>query len=1117
MLGEVSKEIAVKGYVALLRRRSPIKIQNYNNFENETAISASGKIHFENPKNPDSVLALLRNSGCFSGAHLASILSSKPSILSRSLENNLIPKYNFLKSVHISNEDAMKVLKRSCWSSSGNLEETIATNIAVLREIGVPISHISFLVVRYHTICQRSDKFSENVKKVVEMGFNPLKFTFLNALQAFCQTTESTRQQKKEIYRRWGWSEDEILLAFRTRPECMRLSEKHVMKVLDFLVNKMGWQPAAVSRDPVAICLNFEKRVVPRCSVVKVLLLKGLVKKDMRSSTFLSSLRGISWINCPGILEYLSSPSLHGKFPVKGRIALLQTKSDQDSELYNFEIGKSLKLPLQMCLKFICERLGLIPKRWQADSTTQLHLLRNTTPFIIRCFSASNQHSFTVSYLVNSCGLSPETAISASEKIHFENPKNPDSVLALLRNSGCTNTHITKIVTKLPSLLLVDPEKTLLPKLEFFCSMGFSSARVASMLSPDPSLLGRSLEKVLIPKYNFLKSVHISNEDAIKVLRRSSWSSSGNLERNIAANIAVLRETGVPISRISYLVTRYHAISLRSDNSVKMSRRRWGWSEDEILSAFRRRPQCMQLSEKKVNKVLDFLVNKMGWQPAVVARAPVAICLNLRRGLFQDFSGILECLSFSFPPWEVPYAIRKHFKTRENPGSKGKFFLEKVLKELPVEGRIALLQTKSDQDSELYDFEIGKSLKLPLQMRLKFICERLGLIPKWWQADSTTQLHFLRNTTPFIIRLFSASNQHSFTVSYLVKSCGLSPETAISASEKIHFENPKNPDSVLALLRDSGCTNTHIAKIVTKLPSLLLVNPEKTLLPKLEFFRSMGLSSADLASILSSEPSILNKSLEKVLIPKHNFLKSVHVNNEGAMKILKRSSWSSSGKTIAANIAVLREIGVPISHISFLVVRYHTICQKSDKFSENVKKVVEMGFNPLKFTFVNALQAFCQMTESTRQQKMEMYRRWGWSEDEIVSAFRSRPQCMQLSEKKVTKVLDFLVNKMGWQPAVVARAPVAICLNFEKRVVPRCSVVKVLLLKGLVKKDLRLDHFLSLTEGNFLDKYVIKYEDDIPQLLDLYQGKLKAEELQSFLLSFNMDEIPTTSCNPCPK
>ena len=438
-----------------------------------------------------------------------------------------------------------------------------------------------------------------------------------------------------------------------------------------------------------------------------------------------------------------------------------------------------------------------------------------------------------------------------------------------------------------------------------------------------------------------------------------------------------------------------------------------------------------------------------------------------------------------------------HFKTRENPGSN--FSLEKVLKELLVKGRIALLQTKSDQDSELYNFEIGKSLKLPLQMCLKFICERLGLIPKRWQADSTTQLHLLRNTTPFIIRCFSASNQHSFTVSYLVNSCGLSPETAISASEKIHFENPKNPDSVLALLRNSGCTNTHITKIVTKLPSLLLVDPEKTLLPKLEFFCSMGFSSARVASMLSPDPSLLGRSLEKVLIPKYNFLKSVDISNEDAIKVLRRSSWSSSGnleRNIAANIAVLRETGVPISRISYLVTRYHAISLRSDKFSENVKKVVEMGFNPLKFTFLDALQAFCQTTESTRQQKMEMYRRWGWSEDEILSAFRRRPQCMQLSEKKVNKVLDFLVNKMGWQPAVVARAPVAICLNFEKRVVPRCSVVKVLLLKGLIKKDLKLGTFLNLPVGDFLDKYVIKYEDDIPQLLDVYQGKVSFMELE---------------------
>ena len=57
-------------------------------------------------------------------------------------------------------------------------------------------------------------------------------------------------------------------------------------------------------------------------------------------------------------------------------------------------------------------------------------------------------------------------------------------------------------------------------------------------------------------------------------------------------------------------------------------------------------------------------------------------------------------------------------------------------------------------------------------------------------------------------------------------------------------------------------------------------------------------------------------------------------------------------------------------------------------------------------------------------------------------------------------------------------------------------MVKVLLLKGLVKKDLKLGHFLSVTEGDFVDKYVIKNLDDIPQLLDLYQGKVSYIELE---------------------
>ena len=380
-----------------------------------------------------------------------------------------------------------------------------------------------------------------------------------------------------------------------------------------------------------------------------------------------------------------------------------------------------------------------------------------------------------------------------------------------------------------------------------------------------------------------------------------------------------------------------------------------------------------------------------------------------------------------------------------------------------------------------------------------FLCERIGLPPSWRRigGSSMTQLHFLGNITPFVIRCFSSSKQHSFTVSYLIKSCGLSPETAISTSKKVQFENPENPDSVLALLRNHGCTDTHISKIVAKHPLLLLANPEKTLLPKLQFLGSVGLSHVDLAKVLASTPSILRMSLEKTLIPTYNLLKGVVIGDENAVKALTKQCRICCGdveKTIAPNATLLREIGVPMAHISFLVTNYPTLCQKRDKFSKTVKKVMEMGFNPQRLLFVNALQVICQMSESTWEQKINAYKRCGLSEDEIVLAFRNHPICFQLSEKKIMSTMDYLVN-MGWQPGTIARVPAVLFFNLERRIVPRCSVAKVLLLKGLVKKDLCLGTFLKLTERAFIDRFIIKYQKYVPQLLDVYHGKVGFQEL----------------------
>lgn len=149
-----------------------------------------------------------------------------------------------------------------------------------------------------------------------------------------------------------------------------------------------------------------------------------------------------------------------------------------------------------------------------------------------------------------------------------------------------------------------------------------------------------------------------------------------------------------------------------------------------------------------------------------------------------------------------------------------------------------------------------------------------------------------------------------------------------------------------------------------------------------------------------------------------------------------------------------------------------------------------MGFNPAHLTFIAAIKTISQLKKSVWESKFEIYRRWGWSKDETIAAFRRHPHCLLSSEEKITKAMDFLVNKMGWFSQLIAKIPVVLLLSLKKRIVPRCYVVQVLLSKGLITESICPTTFLLPREEVFLEKYVTKFQEKVPQLLNVYQGKV---------------------------
>lgn len=289
------------------------------------------------------------------------------------------------------------------------------------------------------------------------------------------------------------------------------------------------------------------------------------------------------------------------------------------------------------------------------------------------------QQSFVISYLINSCGLSPERAKLSSCKLKFKTPDRPDSVLAFFRKHGFTNAHIAKLVSwDTRWLNCKSPEKTLLPKFEFFYSIGVSRDCLPDIICGSSTILSRSLKNGIIPACNILRSMVSCDKQVVTILKRRPWLFFAKDTEKVIPNVEFLKGIGVPQSKIACLVSLWSdALFLNHDEfcnrvnevvdmgfdvsktafvwglcaifnerSKEMVKRSFkvyekcGWSSDDILSVFRKYPQCMFLSEENIMKTMDFFVNKIGVDSREIRKCPVTLCYSFEKRIRPRYSVI---------------------------------------------------------------------------------------------------------------------------------------------------------------------------------------------------------------------------------------------------------------------------------------------------------------------------------------------------------------------------------------------------------------------------------------------------------------------------------------------
>ncbi|TXG54829.1 hypothetical protein EZV62_020085 [Acer yangbiense] len=273
--------------------------------------------------------------------------------------------------------------------------------------------------------------------------------------------------------------------------------------LMNFLVEKFGLKPSEFVRRPNLFLVSFERRIIPRWSVIKVLKSKKLLEMDV-------------------------------------------------------DVGLSLAVSsMDFEKKFVIPYMDRMPETLPVTTTT------SSKP--------TDQQPLTVSYLTNSWGLSLEEAISASKKLKIENTENPDSVLQLLTSHGFNKSHIARLISKNPRIVLADPEKNLKPKIEYFQSLGVSGSDLPTLLSSTRNVLATSLKNQIVPFIDFLKGFLQTDENLTRALLKASPVIGRNMEKEMIPNINTLRAYGVPephIMRLIFLAPR--SIFLRIDLFEKM-------------------------------------------------------------------------------------------------------------------------------------------------------------------------------------------------------------------------------------------------------------------------------------------------------------------------------------------------------------------------------------------------------------------------------------------------------------------------------------------------------------------------------------------------------------------
>ncbi|CAN7026923.1 unnamed protein product [Brassica oleracea var. botrytis] len=199
-------------------------------------------------------------------------------------------------------------------------------------------------------------------------------------------------------------------------------------------------------------------------------------------------------------------------------------------------------------------------------------------------------------------------------------------------------------------------------------------------------------------------------------------------------------------------------------------------------------------------------------------------------------------------------------------------------------------------------------------------------------------------------------------------------------------------------------------------------------------------------------------------------------------------------------VNVYKRLGFAVEDIWVMFKKFPTFLTLSErKITLNFETMRKCGL--LEDEVCLVVKRFPQcigVSEKNILNSVETFMGLGFSREDVAMMVKRLPPCIGYSVETVKKKIEFVVKEMGWPLKAVASYPQVLGYSMEKRMVPRCNVIKALIAKGLIKSELPpVSTVLVCTDQDFLKRYVRKHDDDdddeelVAELMGIFAGETR--------------------------